>query len=357
MIDGQFFWQRSGFCLDVAFKIPAAGITGVFGPSGSGKTSLLRAVAGLEKIPQAQLQVNDNVWQNDVMCLPTHQRRVGYVFQEPSLFTHLSVKNNLQYAIKRAPITPSAISAEKIIAELKLEQLLDKMPTALSGGERQRVAIARALCNKPALLLLDEPLTALDAQSKTDSLYLLQRLQQSLRIPIIYVSHALDELLQLADYLLLMEQGRILRQGPLTELLGAIDTPLALRDDAATVLQCTVAVPRLDHDLTQLTLGEQTLYLPSLNKATVGQTIRLRIQARDVSICLEKPANSSILNILPVRIKAIANLDHGQCIVQLQLMDQLILARISTRSCETLQLASGMSVFAQIKAMALLEYQ
>ena len=346
---------RAAFHLQVNAMLPGRGITAIFGPSGCGKTSLLRAIAGLEDNHLTQessrIQIKDSVWFSATQRLPTHQRKVGYVFQEASLFEHLTVQKNLVYGFKRNQ--PAQAHFDELVQLLDLAPLLTRNTTNLSGGERQRVAIARALLASPALLLMDEPLAALDQQRKQDILPYLERLQHYLAIPMIYVSHALDEIVQLADHLLLMDYGKIIAQGPVTELLS--EHPLlAQREDAFTLLQGQVTEIKPEHHLTCVAVGETHFYLPQL-QATQQQSVRLRVYARDVSLCLDYPQRTSILNILPARITKIDAGERGQNLVHLAIEDQVLLARISHLSCYQLGLSVGQQVYAQIKALALMK--
>ncbi|PVZ63458.1 molybdenum ABC transporter ATP-binding protein [Pelagibaculum spongiae] len=355
--------QRGDFQLSAKFSVPAKGITAIFGPSGCGKTTLLRILAGLEDNASGTLSIGDNHWQTEQSSLPTWQRPIGYVFQEASLFPHLSVIENLKYPLKRInnrqrqKSNKPQLELSKIIQLTGIEHLIDRLPASLSGGERQRVAIARALLTQPELLLMDEPLSALDLKSKSELLPFLEQLHQQLDIPVFYVSHSPEEVARLADQLILMESGKVTAVGPLAEMLARNDTLIAQREDAFSVLQCKVISHQPAHHLTELEFGQQRLRIPMID-AAAGSNVRLRVQARDISINLDCPQLSSILNILPATITDISNgqLEQslpGQRLVQLQVGDALINAKISDYSCSRLALTPGMQVFAQIKAMAL----
>ncbi len=222
MLEIALRWQRPGFALEVALELPGQGVTALFGPSGCGKTTCLRAIAGLERA-QGRVVVNGQVWQDDArrQWLPTHRRGLGYVFQEASLFAHLSVLQNLHYGLKRTPVQRRRVGLEQAIELLGIGHLLQRQPQSLSGGERQRVAIARSLATSPQLLLMDEPLSALDAARKAEVLPYLQSLQQHLQIPMLYVSHAADEVAQLAQHVVLLEGGRVRQQGGVALVAGA----------------------------------------------------------------------------------------------------------------------------------------
>ncbi|TQV86777.1 molybdenum ABC transporter ATP-binding protein [Exilibacterium tricleocarpae] len=348
-IDIELQLRRGDFSLDLSFCAPGSGITAVFGPSGCGKTTLLRAIAGLEPDAIGRVSVNDDIWQAPGTWVPTHRRAVGYVFQEASLFPHLTVRGNLDYALKRR--RAAALSFEQVVSLLGVEPLLQRNTHKLSGGERQRVAIGRALLSSPQLLLMDEPLAALDSASKAEILPYLERLHESLALPIIYVSHAAAEVARLADHLLLLKDGRLAAEGPLAKVLGDMDTPLARTDEAFCIVGGEVESTQ--QALTTLRLGDQTLRLPPLD-VQPKQRVRLRVYARDISLCLDRPTRSSILNILPAQVLDIDSGDgRGQCLVRLAVADAVLLARISEHSRRQLDLKTGDAVYAQIKAMAL----
>lgn len=351
-IRARFSVQRRDFSLDLEFQAPGRGVTAIFGPSGCGKTTLLRHIAGLEYCVDAELEVNGSCWQRPGHFVPVHQRALGYVFQEPSLFAHLSVIGNLRYAIKRR--RGVGLDFDEVVELLGIEHLLARHSAQLSGGERQRIAIARALLAAPSMLLMDEPLAALDLASRQQILPLLERLHQRLDIPVLYVSHAPDEVARLADHLLLLERGRLVAQGPLNETLARMDSPLSQRDEAFTVLNCQVAKADSEHHLSELRLGQHAIYIPR-SHCVEGDAVRLRIQARDVSINLEHAQHSSILNILPATVLDMSPpTAQGQRLLRLAIAEQTVLARVSELSRERLGLVVGMPVFAQIKAMALL---
>ncbi|MDO8270514.1 MAG: molybdenum ABC transporter ATP-binding protein [Gammaproteobacteria bacterium] len=369
--------SRGAFTLQAQFEAPGQGVTAVFGRSGSGKSTLLRALAGLETPqPGGAISVNGVTWLGQGINVPVHQRRVGYVFQEPGLFPHLCVRGNLEYALKRSvgrgaqrggrdgvqgdvqgDVQRGVPAFDEVTALLGLENFLWRNPVTLSGGEKQRVAIARALLSSPALLLMDEPLAALDLHSKEEILPFLDRLFASAGIPVLYVSHAPDEVARLADHLLLMEEGTVLAQGPLADVLGRVDSPLARTDEAFSVIHCDIV--ELDgpcHLSVLSTAAGDRVYVPRIT-AGQRQDIRLRINARDVSLCNQRPVGSSILNILQATITQLSASDNkGQQLIQLRLAgsDELLLARISEYSCQQMGLINGMDIYCQIKAIALL---
>jgi len=349
--------RKDDFVLDAAFSVPASGVTAVFGRSGCGKSTLLRTLAGLESAqPGGRIVVNGVPWLQDGKSMPTHQRRVAYVFQEPTLFTHMNVRRNLEYGLKRNGRNEGRARFDEIVSLLGVGGFLERRPDTLSGGERQRVAIARALLSAPQLLLMDEPLAALDMHSKHDILPFLDRLCAESRIPVLYVSHSPEEVVRLAEHLIVMEQGSVLEEGPLQQVLGRIDSPLARADDAFSVLTCAIAEPDGPCGLSVLrTAAGESMYVPRIHD--IHGTIRLKVDARDVSLCLERPVGSSILNVLAAEIVSLSEADaKGQILVQLQLprSGENLLARISEYSAQQLSLTPGGKIFAQIKAIALL---
>lgn len=349
-IAARFRSTLGSFVLDADFSLPAHGVSALFGASGSGKTTLLRLIAGLARAP-GSLSVNGEIWQDDRTFLPTHRRALGYVFQEASLFPHLSVRGNLEYGWKRVPAAERRIRFDDVIDWLGLAALLPQAPHQLSGGQRQRVAIGRALLSSPRLLLMDEPLSALDSNSRAEILPYLERLHRQLELPIIYVSHALDEVARLADTLLLIDAGKIAYQGPLVDGLTRLDLPLAHRDAAGTVIDTTVVAHDPAFQLTHVARRGIAFALPGLHAAP-GEPLRVRIAARDVSLTLSMPCQTSILNLLPARIIELADDAPGQVLVRLALEDTVLLARITRKSAHALDLQPGMAVVAQVKSVA-----
>jgi len=355
MIHARFNLTYPGFALDVDMQLPARGVTALFGPSGSGKTTLLRCIAGLERAQGGLLRVKDEVWQENEKFLATHQRPLGYVFQEASLFPHLSVRRNLEYGMRRTAPNKRKVVLEQVIPWLGLSHLMDRNDiSGLSGGERQRVAIGRALLTSPSLLLMDEPLSALDNASKQEIFPYLERLHGELDIPVFYVSHALDEVARLADHMVLLEQGRVIASGTLGETLSRLDLPTAHLDDAGAVIEAKVAVHDEAYHLTRLDFPGGSLWVSKVERAT-GAMVRARVLARDVSVAIAAPHGTSITNILAARIVEIQ--DDGPDRVSLRLAvgdGQLLLSRITRRSRDLLGLGMDMQVFAQVKSVALI---
>lgn len=355
-IEARFQIDYGRFALDVDLQLPGSGVTVLFGPSGSGKTSVLRCIAGLQRPPHGYLQINGQIWQDSAqgIFVPAHRRAVGYVFQEANLFPHLDVAGNLLYGLKRIGCKRLNSEQQALIDLLGIGHLLQRMPGRLSGGEKQRVAIARALVLNPQILLMDEPLAALDQQRKQEILPYLTRLHQQLQIPLLYVTHSRQEMAQLADQLLVMEQGRVQACGPLSILLSQLDGALAHDDEAESVWPVTVLAHDDEFDLSQLRFSGGTLQVRRLN-AMPGESLRVLIHARDVSIALQAATASSILNSFPAMIDDVRHDDGGQTVVRLLIAGLPLLAHITRKSALTLGLAPGMSVYAQIKGSSILK--
>ncbi|MCH8498190.1 MAG: molybdenum ABC transporter ATP-binding protein [Marinobacter sp.] len=354
MIDFDFTLTRPDFRLAVAGQIPATGVTALFGRSGCGKTTLLRCLAGLEPAAQGHLRVNGVSWLDANKHLPPHQRPIGYVFQEGALFPHLTVAGNLHYGYKRIPPPARQLHPEDVITLLGLAPLLKRHPHALSGGQRQRVAIGRALLTSPQLLLMDEPLAALDAISKNDILPWLEKLHQTLDLPVVYVSHAIEEVARLADHMLLLERGKLIAAGPLATLLSRTDLPLAHADNAVSVIEGDAGSWDPHYHLLQVAFAGGTLLIPSQQPPQQSR-IRIRVAARDVTINLAAAAHDSALNHLPARITGFSDDPHpAHQLVSLLLGDSTpLLARITRKSRDQLGLTEGMAIYVQFKAVAL----
>ena len=357
-IRAEFRGTIGKFALDAGFTAPAKGVTALFGPSGCGKTTVLRCIAGLLRI-NGVCEIDGEVWQDqNGAFLPTHKRPLGYVFQEASLFQHLSVRRNLLFGAPRHDSRGSkgAIVFDELVELLGITRLLDRSPRNLSGGERQRVAIGRALLSQPKLLLMDEPLSALDRATKNEILPFLERLRDHLNLPVVYITHDIAEDERLADQMVLMEKGRVIGAGPLEDLQSDPSLPLAAARDAAVSFNGIVQASDETYGLVTLKIRGGVLTAPA-PPAPVGERRRIRVIASDVSLTREPPAPSSILNVLPARVVSTKPVDSSEIIVVVVLGQDgagaRLLSRVTRKASEALGLAEGMSVYAQVKAVAL----
>jgi molybdate transport system ATP-binding protein len=358
-IEAAFKGMLGKFSLDASFTAPAKGVTALFGPSGCGKTTVLRCIAGLQRLADGLCVVGGDVWQDrDGAFLPTYRRPLGYVFQEASLFPHLSVRRNLLFGAPRRDggVGNSRIAFEEVVELLGIKALLDRSPAKLSGGERQRAAIGRALLSQPKLLLMDEPLSALDRATKEEIMPFLERLRDRLSLPIVYITHAIAEVERLADHIVLMEEGRVIGAGPLDALQSDPALPLAVARDAAVTLDGVIEARDDAYGLISLSVRGGSFSVPAA-PAAIGDRRRIRVIAGDVSMAREKPGLSSILNVLPARIVSMKPVDSNEIVVLLALgadgAGARLLSRVTRKSWELLGLAEGMSVHAQVKAVAL----
>ncbi|AWY39394.1 molybdenum ABC transporter ATP-binding protein [Pseudomonas putida] len=358
MIQTRLKLSYSGFALDVDLQLPGRGVTALFGHSGSGKTTILRCIAGLERAEQGFIQVNDEVWLDSErkIFVPPHKRALGYVFQEASLFPHLSVLANLEFGLKRIPKSQRHVDMAHATELLGIGHLLDRHPQHLSGGERQRIGIARALLTSPKLLLMDEPLAALDSRRKSEILPYLQRLHDELDIPVLYVSHSQDEVARLADHIVLLNEGKALASGPIGQTLARLDLPLAMGDEAGVVIEARVSHYDADYQLLTVQLPDSDLHIRVAHTPmSPGQALRCKVQARDVSLSLHNAEHSSILNRLPVTVVSEMPADNAaHVLVRLDAAGTPLLARITRFSRDQLNLQPGQKLWAQIKAVAVL---
>ncbi len=353
----RFSVRYPTFHLNVALDVPMAGITAIFGPSGSGKTTLLRCLAGLEQTPDGFMQFDEDLWQDTAkgLCRPLHKRPIGYVFQEPRLFPHYSVRSNLLYGYNRISPEERRISIEQVIDILGIGHLLDRRTHNLSGGEQQRVAIGRALLTSPKLLLMDEPLASLDIPRKQELLPFIRRLHEELHIPVIYVSHAIAEILQLADRIILLKEGHVTGTGQLNEVLTSLEFRGSLGSHrVGGVLDAHVATHEPQYGLTQLDFKGQALFVP-FQPVAVGQPMRIHILSSDISLVIGRTDSpTSVLNILEATITEIREIDQSSADVLLDIGAPLV-ASITRKSLMNLGLKPGHRVFAYIKAVALNE--
>ncbi len=347
--------RSTGFELDVDFTIPEKGITVLFGPSGCGKTTVLRCVAGLERA-RGRVFAGGNLWQDDAkgVFVPTHGRNLGYVFQEASLFEHLNVRENLRFGLKRARTTDGEARLAEAVELLGIGGLLDRSVDELSGGEKQRCAIARALALRPDILLMDEPLSALDWARKREFLPWLEKLKDELSIPILYVTHSTDEMTRLADRLVVLSQGRVLAQGALRDVLADPRVSVPAGDGRGVVLEGEVRSISDAWHTASVAAGEWTFEVPA-GALRPGGRVRLRVLARDVSLVLEKPERTSIRNVLRVRIAEFVPAErpddpYVHVVLEEETGGRRMLARLLAHSVDELGLARGMTLWAQVKS-------
>jgi len=352
----RFSGEVADFSLNVSFTIPGRGVTALFGQSGCGKTTVLRCLAGLERIEKGYLTIGQDVWQDETTFLPPHKRAVGYVFQEANLFDHLSVRGNLEFGQKRLK-GKQGISLNEVVDLLGLNRLLDRHPQNLSGGERQRVAIGRALLSAPDILLMDEPLSALDRFSKDEIIPYLEKLSDVLSIPVVFISHDTDEVERLADYMVLMEQGKVRTSGPLLDVLSDPSLFIAKSAKTASVLEAEVVDYDETDELTTLQIDGANLFVPG-RVGAIGHLCRVRIPATDISLAHDKPSRTTILNILQARIEDIHPIDGAQVNLVLVLAPNYrrrMIARITKRSLAAFDFQVGQSVYAQVKGVSMVE--
>jgi molybdate transport system ATP-binding protein len=355
-IRGQLQLSHGRFQLDAQFELSGTGTTALCGRSGAGKSTLLRCIAGLEPQAGGHLQVGEDCWFDAQRRLhrPPHERSVGFVTQEPNLFQHLNVRENLRYGRRRTAATQPTES--EVIDSLGLSQLLLRRVGQLSGGERQRVAIGRALMRAPRVLLLDEPVSALDVSSRQEVLAYLQRVLQHFAVRTLYVSHDLREAARIAADMIWLEHGHVIAHGPAAYVLTDLKLPFAELDEAAGVLTVQVQAHDAAAALTLARRGADVMWLPRMD-AAIGTQLQVQIAARDVSLALSKPQDISILNVLHARIADLVPSAHmpGQMLVRLQVGDEWLLARVTQKSAEMLALRPGLEVWAMVKAVALVQ--
>lgn len=343
---------RDGFTLDTAFNAPQAGVTALFGPSGCGKSTILAAVAGLLRPDEGRVALGGDVllYTARGVFTPPERRRLGVVFQDARLFPHLSVETNLRYGLRRAPRDANGPTFDDVVSLLGIAHLLARRPAGLSGGERQRVALGRALLACPRLLLMDEPLAALDAARRAEVLPFLARLRDLAGLPILYVTHALDEVDALADHLVLLEAGRVIAADSVEALSARTDLPaLAARRDAGVLIPCTVV--SVADGLTALSFAGGTL-LTTARPGPPGTRLRVRLRARDVAVATEEPRGLSTRNILPVVLAAVTEAgEPGEAFLRLATGPTTLLARVTRESVARLALRPGMPLWALVKAV------
>lgn len=355
MIALDFKARRGTFTLQVAATLPASGVTGVFGRSGAGKSTLIDAIAGIAPSVSGRIQMGDEIFLDSERkrCTPVHQRRIGYVFQDAKLFPHLRVESNLRYGLRRRRELDATSDWDGVVDVLALGPLLRRWPHSLSGGERQRVAIARALLARPRLLLMDEPLASLDAPRKAEVLHYIERLRDAWPVPMFYVTHSMDELVRLADHLLLVSDGKVVASGPLLELVADPRLqPMLGRFEAGSVLECVVSAHDAGLQLSTLSFNGGELRVPLLD-APPGTRLRARLRARDVALALEDPAGLSITNRVRGIVREVTPREGPYVDITVDAVGTIIHALVTRESCQRLSLVPGREVIALIKAVAL----
>ncbi|MGL4723359.1 MAG: molybdenum ABC transporter ATP-binding protein ModC [Scandinavium sp.] len=350
MLELNFSQTLGDHCLTINESLPASGITAIFGVSGAGKTSLINAISGLTKPQKGRIVLNNRVL-NDAekkICLSPEKRRVGYVFQDARLFPHYKVRGNLRYGMAKS----MAGQFDKLVSLLGIEGLLDRLPGGLSGGEKQRVAIGRALLTAPELLLLDEPLASLDIPRKRELLPYLQRLAREINIPMLYVSHSLDEILHLADKVLVLEEGNVKAFGNLEDVWGSsVMHPWLPKEQQSSILKVTVLEHHPHYAMSALALGDQHIWVNKLDRP-LQSPVRIRVQASDVSLVLQPPVQTSIRNVLRAKVVQCFD-DNGQVEVQLEVGGRTLWARISPWARDDLAVKPGQWLYAQIKSVSI----
>lgn len=353
-IQARFCCHFGTFTLDVDLDLPGNGLTALFGHSGCGKTTLLRCMAGLQ-VAAGAMCVNGVEWQSETGSRPVHQRPLAYVFQETGLFPHLSVKRNLMYGYRRIPQSDRQISFDQATEWLGLSRLLERMPDKLSGGERQRVAIARALLTSPRLLLMDEPLSALDQNSKQEIMPYLEALRDNLAIPILYVSHSTTEVARLADHIVIMGKGRVVAEGPLQQIMARTDQPFGLEEDAGVILDARISKRDDRWHLCRADFTGGHLWVRA-EGMEIGKSIRLQVLARDISLARSKQTDQSIQNLLPAIVDEVASdVCPGISMVRLLAGQTPFLSRLTSRAVHTLALAPGQRLWMQVKSVAIVD--
>ncbi|MEP4892052.1 MAG: molybdenum ABC transporter ATP-binding protein [Aliiglaciecola sp.] len=344
--------------VEVKLKLKSTGVTALFGPSGAGKTTVLRVIAGLENVDNAQVTFKSQVWQDQHTFVPPQHRHIGMVFQQASLFEHLTVKQNIYFyqGLKAHKDREERFNVAQLIELLQLTPLLTRLPNSLSGGEQQRVAIVRALATQPDLLLLDEPLSALDDELKSQFLDYLAPLLEQISIPVIYVTHSKSELARLANYVVLIDKSGIVGQGDSADLLTDLHQPLTLGSDLQSVLRAKVESIDEQQHVSALDTPAGQIWVNTYDRSSakfIGQTMKVVIHAKDVSVSLSRATDTSILNVLPAQIVDFKHIENGSVILKLQVRSAVILSQITQRSFSQLKLVKALNVFAQIKGVVL----
>jgi len=348
--------QRADFQLDAEFTIPKKGVLGIFGHSGSGKTTLLRCIAGLEKNVKGRIDVNDVTWLDDKKHLSTQRRNIGFIFQQSRLFPHLTVAKNLVYGASRSPVGVSEgsnfVDRERLLEMLSIRHLLNRYPSQLSGSEKQRVAIGRALLKKPQILLLDEPLASLDLKRKHELLPFLGKLHEELSIPMLYVSHNIEEVSHLCDQILVMEQGVVKFKGMVRDALISPESPLVVAENAMALMEGNVSKQEKDFQLSTVhTINGNAFQVQGI--LPIGKHVRLRVRASDVSLAKTAATDSSTLNIIGGVVSEIVDQQDSHILLRIDINADILLARITRKSYHLLNLNINQKIFVQIKAVSI----
>ncbi len=347
--------RSGGFELKVNFEFPEKGITVIFGESGSGKTTVLRCVAGLER-GIGSVKVGGDYWQNEQqnIFLPTWQRPLGYVFQEASLFPHLTALSNIEFAVKRTNSSNARERMETAIDLLGIRHLLQRRPAQLSGGERQRVAIARAVATEPRIMLFDEPLAALDFARKAEILPWLEKLRNELNIPMLYVTHSAEEVMRLADNLVVLQKGSLLAAGNIQDVLANVKVPISIGGDTGVLLKGKITEKYPQWHLLRFETESVSLILPDKGELSVGDSIRIRILAKEVSLTTSEMKDSSIQNSLKARVVDIVPENNAyDSLVQVNSNGQLIIAKLTNKAASELNIRPGSEVWVHFKSSAI----
>jgi len=349
--------QRAGFSLDVAFELPTPGVVALFGRSGCGKSTIVNIIAGLLDADEGRVVLDDIVLLDTAnhVRLPTERRRLGYVFQDARLFPHLSVAGNLRYAERRASGIPY-VTAQDVTRLLDIGRLLHRRTHQLSGGERQRVAIGRALLTQPRLLLLDEPLAALDAARRDEVLPYLETLRDELKIPMVYVTHDFEEVMRLATHIVLLDRGSVISQGD----LGAMSIDSRLRsiigpDQVGAILDGRVSDFDAASQLTRVMVGDGILNVRAHGMAA-GTALRVQLLARDIIVSTHAPQHLSVRNSLPGVITRIDSDADESDLITIDIGAKAVLARVTKAATEELALRPGLPVWALVKSVSLRGY-
>ena len=353
MLDFSFDFKKGDFHLQIQESIPTDSVTAIFGPSGCGKTSLLRALAGLDKYPNSTISLNDNTWQDQDSLLPTNQRDIGFIFQEPNLFPHLTVEKNLEFGLNRTAKNLQKIDFKSVVSVLNIQDFLKRNPRQLSKGQKQRVAIGRALLSSPKILLMDEPLSGLDTQSKSEIIPYLEKISQEFSLPIIYVTHDLAEISQFIDQVLFLENGRKTHFLPTAEAFNSLNSPLNKFHSPQSIIEATIDSHEPDYFLTTLTFSGGEITVSSIEKS-IGKKVKVRIPAQGVSITLEKANATSVQNIFPASVCDIRLTPKSKANIQLDSNGTKLIATITKKSLNELKLKNGLNVFIQVKSVELL---